>query len=561
MQRTLPVRVVMICLSLGLALAAASCKKGKESAETAGPAARDQLVDKPNEAPATTKAAEAGGAAAGGAVAATPAPVDQARAFSARAHGRADTGIAREGGTGTESYEHREASAWVSAGEDALSTFAVDVDTGSYTIFRKKVLAGEQVPPDAVRVEEFVNFFRYADAPPADGSPFAIHTELAPSPWRRGAHLLRVALKGREVAPEARKPAHLVFLVDVSGSMADPDKLPLVKRSLRILVESLQRVDTVSLVTYAGSTRVVLEPTGLDRRADILRAIDELDAGGSTAMASGLDLAYQQATRHLGRDSISRVIVLTDGDANVGPSSFEDMLAIIAGRASEGVTLSTIGFGMGNYKDSVLEQLADKGDGNYFYVDSIDQARRVFHEQLGGTLEVIARDAKVQVEFDPHTVSRYRLMGYENRDVADQDFRNDKVDGGEIGSGHAVTALYELELRRAPAGDGAGEGRVAVVRVRAKQPRGNESGEWSQPVDAAGARRSFDVASADLRFAAAVAGAAEILRGSPAAEGWRMVDARAMARAAAGESPERQELVSLLGRLAGEAPRAATLAR
>jgi Ca-activated chloride channel homolog len=453
---------------------------------------------------------------------------------------------ARETGPdSTESYAHRDAHSWVRSAEDRVSTFAVDVDTGSYAIVRKKIVAGEPVPPDAVRVEEFLNYFRYADAPPDGAAPLAIHTEMAPSPWRRGAHLMRVALKGREVPAAERKQAHLVFLVDVSGSMADADKLPLVKQSLRLLVDSLEREDTVALVTYAGSTRVVLEPTGLDRRSEILEAISALDAGGSTAMASGIDLAYEQAMRTVSPGSVSRVIVLTDGDTNVGPTSFEELLTIIAGRAKEGVTLSAIGVGMGNYKDALLEQLADKGDGNYFYVDGLAQARRIFQEQLGGTVEVIARDAKVQVDFDPAVVERYRLVGYENRAVADSGFRDDEVDGGEIGSGHAVTAFYELVLR-----EGA-RGAAAVVRVRARPPRGGEASEWTRA--ASGAQPSFEGASADFRFGAAVMAAAEILRHSPEADGWDLGQVRAVARAAAGDSEERAELVSLLGRVGVDA--------
>jgi Ca-activated chloride channel family protein len=451
--------------------------------------------------------------------------------------------ITRDGNT--ESYTHQDPNPWTAAAEDRLSTFAVDVDTGSYTILRKKILAGEPVPPDAVRVEELLNYFHYSDAPPDGDAPLAIHTELAPSPWRPGAYLLRVALKGREVPAAARKKAHLVFLVDVSGSMEAPDKLPLVKQSLRLLVDSLRPDDTVSLVTYAGATRVVLEPTRLSHRGDILEAIAALDAGGSTAMASGLDLAYDRAARTLSPDSISRVVLLTDGDTNVGPTSFESILEIIAGRAKEGVTLSAIGVGMGNYKDSLLEQLADEGDGNYHYIDGLAEARRVFQEQLGGTVEVIARDAKVQVELDPALVDRYRLVGYENRAVADRDFRDDEVDGGEIGSGHAVTALYELVLKdRAPRGD------IALVRVRAKPPRGGEAGEWTQSVSAA--RRSFDSASADFRFAAAVMAAGEILRHSPDAEGWDLGQVRAVASAAAGDIPERAEFVALLARASGD---------
>jgi len=506
-------RVLLPCLAGSIALTLTGCSKKPDRAGEPIASAASEAWDMP----------------------ATPEPAAAGEAAKER------------GGENTESYSHWEASRWTSPAEDRLSTFAVDVDTGSYTIVRKKILAGEPVPPDAVRVEEFLNYFRYADAPPDGNAPFAIHAELAPSPWRRGSHLLRVALKGREVGA-ARKTAHLVFLVDVSGSMADSDKLPLVKQSLRLLVDALAPDDTVALVTYAGSTRVVLEPTRLSRRSEILEAISALDAGGSTAMASGIDLAYQQALATLSPDSVSRVIVLTDGDTNVGPTSFEELLSIIAGRAREGVTLSAIGVGMGNYKDSLLEQLADKGDGNYFYVDRLAEARRVFQEQLGGTVEVIARDAKVQVDFDPARVERYRLVGYDNRAVADGAFRDDEVDGGEIGSGHAVTALYELVLRGERA-----SGEVAVVRVRAKPPRGGEASEWTQAVAAGAARSSFAGASADFRFAAAVMAAAEILRHSPDAEGWDLGQVRAVARAAAGDSPERAELVSLLAKLGGDA--------
>jgi Ca-activated chloride channel family protein len=535
MRRSPLFRQILGTLLLAAPLTVPGCNKKQDAGRTDS----HEVAD-----PATSKPADPAAEAAPPASPVSPAPVGAAGGAIHQAEAR-----------NTESYARMDPNPWTRTAEDRLSTFAIDVDTGSYTVFRKKVLAGQPIPPESVRVEEFVNYFRYTDAQPEGGQPFAIHSEMAPSPWRSGAHLLRVALEGHDVPPAARKRAHLVFLVDVSGSMGSPDKLPLVKKSLRILVESLTEGDTVSLVTYAGSTRVVLEPTGLEQRTAILEAINDLDAQGSTAMASGLDLAYQQATRKLSRDSVSRVIVLTDGDANVGPSSFEEILSIISDRVKEGVTLSTIGFGMGNYKDSLLEQLADKGDGNYFYVDSPAQARRVFHEQLGGTLEVIARDVKVQVEFDPKAVSRYRLVGYENRDVADAQFRNDKVDGGEIGSGHAVTAFYEIELAK----DAAGE--IGLVQVRAKKPEGGQSAEWSQPV-AAGAKKSFDAASADFRFGAAVMAAAEILRRSPEAAGWKLADARAVAHAAAGDMAERLELVALLDRLVGEATAAsATLAR
>jgi Ca-activated chloride channel family protein len=368
--------------------------------------------------------------------------------------------------------------------------------------------------------------------------------EAAPSPFGKGKHLLRVAVKAREVPPQARKVAHLVFLVDVSGSMDGPDRIELAKQSLRILVENLQAHDTVALVTYAGNTRVVLEPTGMDERGKILAAIDDLDAGGSTAMESGLDLAYRLAVRSVRRDQVSRVIVLSDGDANVGNTTHDEILRTIRRYVDEGVTLSTVGFGMGNYRDNLMEQLADRGNGNYAYVDTPGEARRIFGDEIGGTIEVVAQDAKIQVEFDPAAVARYRLVGYENRDVADEDFRDDRVDAGEIGAGHTVSAMYEVELRR-----GGPEG-IATVRIRAEPPGGGEALEHAYPFRADRMRAAFEAASTDFRFASAVTGFAEILRHSEHARDWRMDDVRRVARGATPEGDaQREEFVALLGEI------------
>jgi Ca-activated chloride channel family protein len=348
-------------------------------------------------------------------------------------------------------------------------------------------------------------------------------------------------VRARTVPLAERKPANLVFLVDVSGSMGQPDKLPLAQRSLRILTENLRAGDTVALVTYAGSTRVVLPPTGMEERARIVAAIDELSANGSTAMGSGLELAYRLAVRQVRPGVVSRIIVLSDGDANVGPTTHEEILRTVQGYAQEGVTVSTVGFGMGNYHDTLMEQLADRANGNNYYIDTPFEARRVFEEQLGGTLEVVAQDVKIQVDFDPRVVTSYRLVGYENRDVADEDFRNDRVDAGEIGSGHDVNALYEI--RRAPGA----QGPLATVRLRAKTPGGSVATEWQTPLAASALRPSMELSSADLRFAAAVMGLAEILRGSPHAQGWRLETVLALARSAtrAGDR-DRQELVELV---------------
>ena len=442
----------------------------------------------------------------------------------------------------TEAYRDHGVNPFVTASEDRLSTFSIDVDTASYTLARRKLLEGEVPPREAVRVEEFLNYFRYS-YPEPEGAPLAVHLDAAPSPFTPGRHLLRVGLQGRRLSVSERKPAHLTFLVDVSGSMQAPDRLPLAKRSLRMLVDNLRDGDTVALVTYAGGVKLALPPTGLEQKAVIHAAIEELTAGGSTAMASGIELAYQQAMKKLTGESVSRVIILSDGDANVGPASHEELLKLIRGYVKEGITVTTVGFGMGNYKDTLMEQFADQGNGNHYYVDSLLAARRIFQEQLGGTLEVIAQDVKLQVEFDPAQVARYRLVGYENRDIADRDFRNDKVDAGEIGSGHTVTALYELELK-----PGAGQG-LATVRVRAKRPRGEAASEHAYPFPARGLAATFAQAPEDLRFATAVMGAAELLRRSPHAERWSFEQVLAIARGATPQgNAEREEFVSLLQR-------------
>lgn len=459
-----------------------------------------------------------------------------------------------DGGQTSESYAHHGVNRMTKTSEDKLSTFAVDVDTASYTIARRKLLEGAPVPKDAVRVEEFVNYFKYSYAPPTVGDrAFEVHVDGAPSPFvapagdKRGRELVRIGVQGKQIAKAARKKAHLVFLVDVSGSMSSPDKLPLAQRSLRVLVDNLNDGDTVALVTYAGSTRVVLPPTAVDDRATIMAAIDDLSAGGSTAMASGMELAYGLAAKTVSDDSISRVIVLSDGDANVGRTSHQDILNSIVEYRKKGITMSTVGFGMGNYKDSMMEQLANKGDGESYYIDSLSAAKRVFQEQLGGTLEVIAQDVKLQVEWNPAAVESYRLVGYENRDIADADFRDDKVDAGEIGAGHTVTAIYEI-IRTPAAPAGAQAASLATVRVRAKKPRGKEAAEWSFPVAAGVLAPSFDAASTDFRFAVAVAAFAEILRGSEFATSWTLAQVAKIASAAAGDSEERREFVSLVGK-------------
>jgi len=459
---------------------------------------------------------------------------------------------------GTESYTDYGRNAWTLAAKDHLSTFAVDVDTASYTIARRKLTEGQLPPQAAVRVEEFVNYFRYAYPAPDGSRPFSVTMDAAPSPFAKDRTILRVGLASKPKSIAERKPANLVFLVDVSGSMDEPDKLPLAKRSLRILVDNLKDGDTVALVTYAGRVAEVLPPTGLDQKGKILAAIEDLGAGGSTAMASGIDLAYKEAARGLRPGAISRVLVLTDGDANVGPTSHDDILKKIAGAVKEGVTLSTVGFGMGNYKDDMLEQLADKGNGNAFYIDGISAAKRIFQEQLGSTLEVVAKDVKVQVDFDADLVKRYRLIGYENRDIADTDFRNDQVDAGEIGAGHQVTALYEVEWNKPMTAARLGGHPPVVVRVRNKTPRGTTATEAAYPFAPTDLAASFEAAPTDLRFSFSVAAFADVLRGGTDAQAWSLKDIRAIAKGAAGADPDRAELVGLIDRAIALQPPAKT---
>jgi len=452
----------------------------------------------------------------------------------------------RQSGEGGEGYKDYGQNGWTEVGKDHLSTLSVDVDTASYTIARRKLTEGQLPPTAAVRVEEFVNYFRYgySTAGVSAARPFAVSMDAAPHPFNRQRLLLRVGVATKVKSLAERKPAHLVFLVDTSGSMHSPDKLDLAKRALRILVDNLKDSDTVALVTYAGNTRVVLPATGLDRRNAIAAAIEDLSAGGSTAMASGIDLAYQEAMKGLAPGVESRVIIVSDGDANVGPTSHDEILATIANKVKEGITLSTIGFGMGNYQDETMEQLADKGDGANFYIDSLSQAKRVFQEQLGSTLEVVAQDVKLQVDFDAAQVARYRLVGYENRDLADHDFRDDKVDAGEIGAGHQVTAIYEVEL--APGATG-GDG-MATLRVRHKEPKGTTATEAGFGFERANLATSFDAASADFRFAFAVAAFADVLRGAQDAEHWDLAAIQALAEAGAGTEADRRELVTLIGK-------------
>ncbi|HVH47109.1 MAG TPA: VWA domain-containing protein [Labilithrix sp.] len=469
--------------------------------------------------------------------------------------------------TGTERFDDYGVNPFVDANTDRLSTFSIDVDTASYSFARRKLLRESTLPPFAsVRAEEFLNSFDYGYASPAahERVPFKVHFAASPSPFAPGHHLLRIGVQAKRISAEERQPVHLVYLVDTSGSMSAPDRLPLAKKSLALLTDTLKPGDTVALCTYAGSTRVVLEPTGIDQKAKILAGIARLDAGGGTAMASGVQLAYDLASKTLVKGHLNRVVVLSDGDANIGSSNHEQLLQTIAQHKDKGITLSTVGFGSGNYKDTMMEQLADKGDGNYTYIDGEDEARKVFTEQVDGLLQVVARDVKIQVELDPNVIARYRLVGYENRDIADKDFRNDKVDAGEVGAGHSVTALYDVELA---GGSKALRTSPLVVRMRHKPAKNalhggsDEAIESRFPMPASAMSSSFAQAPESFRLAVAVGAFAEILRKSPHAAEWRLEDVERIAASTSQGRKDRTELVLLVQTASKLSGRSVAIAR
>ena len=394
--------------------------------------------------------------------------------------------------------------------DDHLSTFALDVDTGAYTIMRRYINDGNLPPKDAVRVEEFVNYFDQGYRYPPQHQAFGISIDGAPTPFSENENyqMLRIGIQGYAVPSEERKDVSLTFVIDVSGSMGQENRLELVKRSLELLVEQLRRSDQVGIVVYGTQARIVLEPTSGDDTETILDAIHSLEPEGVTNAEAGLRLGYKMASRAFNPEGINRVILCSDGVANLGDTSADSIWDHVKRRAGEGITLTTVGFGMGNYNDVLMEQLADNGNGFYTYVDSIKEARRIFVENLTSTLQVIAMDAKVQVDFNPQVVSRYRLVGFENRAVADEDFRDNKVDAGEIGAGHSVTALYEIKLQPEAAG------RIATVYLRWKDPETQDVTEKSQDFNTNQMAGSFDEANPHFKLAVIVAEYAEILRDS-----------------------------------------------
>jgi Ca-activated chloride channel homolog len=434
----------------------------------------------------------------------------------------------------TEAYDHIAENAFRRVTQYPLSTFSIDVDTASYSNVRR-FLTNRQLPPaGAVRVEELINYFTYDYPQPQKDVPFSVNIEAAECPWQPANRLVRIGLKGKELVHEQRPVSNLVFLVDVSGSMQSANKLPLVREGLKMLVGQLGENDRVSIAVYAGASGLVLPSTTCDRQTEILSAIDNLQAGGSTNGGAGIQLAYQVALENFIPRGTNRVILCTDGDFNVGVTNQSDLITLIEQKAQSKVFLTVLGFGMGNYKDSTLEKLADKGNGQYAYIDSMREARKVFIEQMQGTLITIAKDVKIQVEFNPARVAAYRLVGYENRLLANEDFNDDRKDAGEIGAGHTVTALYEVVPANGshePVVDGEGPGvdplryqkpavaseaaasdELLTVKLRYKQPEGDESRLIEMPAIDRGMK--LGEASRDFVWAAAVAEFGQILRNS-----------------------------------------------
>ena len=429
---------------------------------------------------------------------------------------------------------------------DPVSTFSIDVDTGSYSNARRMLNQGVMPPSDAVRIEEFLNYFDYQYPLPTDLSePFSVNTAISPAPWDEQKHILRIGLKGYEQSSIAsdetnlakqHKNSNLVFLLDVSGSMNQANKLPLLKRSLTMLTDQLSENDKVSIVVYAGASGVVLEPTDGDNKHAISTALQSLRSGGSTNGAAGIELAYQLAEQAFIKGGVNRVVLATDGDFNVGMSSHDALIELIEKKRKMGIALTTLGFGQGNYNDYLMEQLADAGNGNYAYIDTINEARKVLVDELQSTMQIIAKDVKIQVEFNPAFVAEYRLIGYDNRALANEDFNNDQVDAGDIGAGHKVTALYEITLhnsankfndalryadahtqnkeqRSAVSNDQLKAQELAHVKLRFKQPDADNSKLIEHTVNQQDIIR-FEEQSSDYQFALAVASFAQRVKQS-----------------------------------------------
>jgi len=429
-----------------------------------------------------------------------------------------------------ENYKHFSDSEIFKTSDNAVSTFSVDVDTGAYSNVRRFLNQGQLPRKDAVRAEELINYFSYNYKYPENkNQPFTINTEIAPTPWNKNSYLLHIGLQAYQSHNNEQRPsANLVFLVDVSGSMHSRDKLQLLKSGLKLLVNNLGENDTISIVTYAGSTGVVLKPTKGNKTAEISVALDRLTAGGSTNGASGIELAYQMAQQSFIKNGVNRIVLATDGDFNVGVTNFNALKEMVEQKRKSSVSLTTLGFGRGNYNDHLMEQLADAGNGNYSYIDNLNEARKVLVEEMNSTLNTVANDVKIQIEFNPHQIAEYRLIGYENRALKQQDFNNDKVDAGDIGENHTVTALYEITFTDSPIkqfdanryekifGSAKRDERnneLAFLRLRYKTDSKAKSQLIEKPVYKNEVIKNMSQASNNFKFSASVAAFAQQLRG------------------------------------------------
>lgn len=461
---------------------------------------------------------------------------------------------------------------WQAVEEKPVSTFSIDVDTASYAYVRRSLREGRLPPRDAVRVEEMVNYFPYVYPMPEDkAEPFRATATVLPSPWKKGAKLLHIGVKGYDIPQASRPPANLTFLIDVSGSMAPADRLPLIQAAIRQLKEGVRDDDTIAIVTYAGWSGIALEPTKGRDIAKAIAVVDGLKADGSTAGSTGIQQAYALAERMYDPKAVNRVVLATDGDFNVGETDPRRLEAMIAEKRKKGIYLTILGVGTGNLNDALMQRLAQAGNGQAAYLDTLQEARKVWIEELGSTMFPIADDVKIQVEFNPAQVAEYRLIGYETRLLSRADFKDDKVDAGEIGSGHSVTALYEFVPVGSPArtmdplryGKGAkaketaAHGKeLAFLKLRYKRPGEPDSRQIETPVTAADDLADLASAGSDMRFAVAVAGFAQLLRNETSLGDWSFPEAAALAEQARGEDPNgwRAELVQLV-RLAGSLKR------
>ncbi len=457
----------------------------------------------------------------------------------------------------TEKYQKNEVNPVHRVADDAISTFSIDVDTGSYTNTRRYLNDGRLPPIDAIRAEEMINYFDYQYPQPNSVHPFSVTTETVDSPWKEHAKLIKIGIQAKDLSTKQLPPANLVFLVDVSGSMNADDKLPLVKQTLRILTEQLRPQDKVTIITYASGEKLVLEPTLGEQKDKILRVINQLQAGGATAGEQAIQLAYKAAEKAFIKNGINRILLATDGDFNVGITDFNTLKGMVAEKRKSGISLTTLGYGTGNYNEELMEQIADAGDGNYSYIDNKNEAKKVVQRQLSSTLATVAQDVKIQVEFNPATVKEYRLVGYENRMLKQEDFNNDKVDAGDIGAGHNVTAIYEIipvgqqgwlndSRYQAPIkSDTAKKSEYAFVNLRYKLPNQEKSILLSQAVNVKS--KTLAQANNDTRFAIAVASYAQQLKGGQynGAMGWDQIIQLAQQSAKPDPYQMREEFIDL----------------